>query len=176
MSDRLPNVVVVGGGFAGTGAAKAIAEKLNTSTHRLTFITPRSSFILWPAMIRAAVTPEGELERHAILPYGDFLKGKGEIKVGKMTGFTSEEGGKGGGVVALESGEHIEYSVLVLATGNHWSGPFAFPDEIKEVVDNLKSWRAKFRKANDIVLVGGGVVAIGMLRIFSYKNWPHNLT
>ncbi|TFK21470.1 FAD/NAD(P)-binding domain-containing protein [Coprinopsis marcescibilis] len=160
MSKQLQNIVVLGGGAAGAGTALAIvnSSNFNPSTHRLILVTPRSFFVLLPAVIRASVTSEGDLEKRILMPYGDFLKGKGEVKVGKAVSFTSAEAG---GEVTLESGEKLEYSVLVLALGSIWQGgALNIPDDETEAVESLKTWRANFQKATDIVLVGGGSVGI----------------
>ncbi|TFK24562.1 FAD/NAD(P)-binding domain-containing protein [Coprinopsis marcescibilis] len=159
MSKSLQNIIVLGGGTAGASTALGIVNsgKFNASTHRLILITPRSFYVQLPAVIRTSVTAEGDLEKRILMPYGDFLKGKGEVKVGKVVSFTSTETG---GELTLQSGEKLDYSVLVLATGNTWPGALNLPEEEAKAVESLKAWRAKFEKATDVVLVGGGAVGI----------------
>ncbi|EAU86985.1 hypothetical protein CC1G_08456 [Coprinopsis cinerea okayama7 len=171
MSDKRQNIVIVGGGPGGSSAARAIStsKKFNGSTHRVILITARPYFTHLPAMIRTTVTSEGSIEKLALMNYGDFIPpDKGEVKVGKVVKIT-EDGKDQGGSVTLESGEVVRYSILVLATGNKWNGALDMPDDPKEMQANFDSWRAKFAKAKNIVLVGGGSVGLeyaGELRDF----------
>lgn len=45
-----------------------------------------------------------------------------------------------------------------------WTGSLNLPLTKAESVNYIQSWRAKFEKAEDIVIVGGGAVGIGMLQ------------
>lgn len=65
------------------------------------------------------------------------------------------------GHVVLEDGEKVPYDALILATGSKHSGPVDFPDDHAQCVTHLDRWRTAFKDAEDIVLVGGGGVAIG---------------
>ena len=65
------------------------------------------------------------------------------------------------GHVVLEDGENVPYDALILATGSKHSGPIDFPDEPAQCRAHLEHWRTAFREATNIVLVGGGGVAIG---------------
>ena len=65
------------------------------------------------------------------------------------------------GYVVLEDGEEVPYDALVLATGSRHSGPIDFPDDSAQCLAHLERWRAAFKKATSIILVGGGGVAFG---------------
>ena len=94
------------------------------------------------------------------MPYvPDWLDGKGEVKVGRVE--RVEGGGEKGGRVVLADGETLDYSVLVLATGSTWEGPLNLPDSQEDELASIKASRKQFEKANNIVLVGGGAIAIG---------------
>jgi len=71
------------------------------------------------------------------------------------------EEGEYGGYVMLEDGETVPYDALILATGSKHSGPIDFPDDPAQCLAHLERWRAAFKKATNIILVGGGGVAIG---------------
>src|SRR5690606_8869702 len=92
---------------------------------------------------------------------------KGEVKFGKVVEII-EDGKDEGGSVVLEGGQSIRYSVLVLATGNLWNGPMDIPDDKKGIQGLFDSWRAKFEKAQNIGLVGGGAVGIGSSPLLSF--------
>ena len=65
------------------------------------------------------------------------------------------------GHVVLEDGEKVPYDALILAMGSKYSGPIDFPDDPAQCSAHLEHWRSAFKKAADIILVGGGGVAIG---------------
>jgi NADH dehydrogenase FAD-containing subunit len=159
MSGR-KNIVIVGGGAFGASVAKGIssARNFDTSRYRLILVTPRPFFVHLPGLVRTAVTSIGNLEDEVLMPYDDFMKGKGEVKVGTVASFSEE---KEGGEVVLESGEKIPYSALVLTPGSIWEGPLNLPVSESDIRRHFGTWRSAFEKANDIVLVGGGSVGIG---------------
>lgn len=158
MSDKRQNIVILGGGAAGISIAREIAPKLDTTRYRLIVVNPRPYFAHLPALIRTVVTAEGKLEDEILMDYGDFLHGKGEVKIGKVASFTST---KEGGEVVLSDGEKVPYSVLVLAPGSLWEGPLALPDQPEDVLQHINSWRARIENADSILLAGGGSVGIG---------------
>jgi NADH dehydrogenase FAD-containing subunit len=65
-----------------------------------------------------------------------------------------------GGVVVLADGQEFPYDVLVLAPGATWEGPLDFPGDSAAVKEFVTESRARFNKAQKIVLVGGGAVGI----------------
>jgi hypothetical protein len=75
------------------------------------------------------------------------------------------------GYVVLEDGEKVPYDVLILATGSRHSGPVDFPDDHVQCVAHLDRWRTAFKDAKDIVLVGGGGVAIGLCSVIRMIRW-----
>ncbi|RXW14404.1 hypothetical protein EST38_g11448 [Candolleomyces aberdarensis] len=158
MSSR-KNIVIVGGGPFGASVAKGLssASSFDTTRYRLILVTPRPFFVHLPALIRTAVTSAGSLEDEILMPYDDFMKGKGEVKVGTVASFSE---GKEGGEVVLQSGEKIPYSVLVLTPGSIWEGPLNLPESESDIRRHFGTWRQTIEKANDIVLVGGGSVGI----------------
>lgn len=154
------NIVIVGGGYAGAFLAKELVPKIDSTNHRIILITSSHRFVHLPATLRASTTSEGQLENDTFIPYGNFLREKGEVKHASVTSFTSSA--SGGGQVKLSTGETVEYDVLILATGSKWTGPLAIPvTSQEEVKKHLDSWRGRIEKASSIVLVGGGIVGVG---------------
>mgnify|MGYP002481765162 FL=1 len=49
--------------------------------------------------------------------------------------------------------------MLVLATGNTWSGPIEIPTEETALKEHLATWRARIEKAKSVLFVGGGIVS-----------------
>lgn len=156
-----PNIVIVGGGGCGAQVARLISTKLKPETYNILLVTARPYYTHLPAWVRMSVTSEGHLEDRAHVTYNYlFVNGNGQFVIGKVASITTEEGDKTGSVT-LESGESIDYSILVLTPGSLWEGPLNIPDTKKETVDHLQTWRKKFEDSDDIVLVGGGAVALG---------------
>ena len=74
-------------------------------------------------------------------------------------------------LLVLESGERVEYAALVLGTGSSWTGTTDFPDADEDVREHIRSWRAAFSKASNVVIVGGGAVGIGEYRLYASVRW-----
>ncbi|KIJ62518.1 hypothetical protein HYDPIDRAFT_129019 [Hydnomerulius pinastri MD-312] len=159
MSEK-KNVVIVGAGFAGTSIASALSAKLDAAKYNLILISSRSYAISLPASARLVVSPSSKLEDTAFVPLDKLYKnGNGETKVGVVKSIEAKEGEKSGAVV-LESGERVEYEILVLATGAKWNGPLNLPANEKDVLPHVNAWREKFANAKHVVLAGGGAVGI----------------
>lgn len=160
MSTQRHNVLVVGGGGAGAFIALRLSSKLDRSKYRLILINARPYFAHIIAAVRMVVTTEGNLEENALVPFDRaFASGTCDLVVGEVV--TIMDQGDQGGHVTLSSGESLNYSVLVLATGSLWDGPLQLPDSKAETKTWVDGWRGKFEKSNDILLVGGGAVAVG---------------
>lgn len=155
------NVVVVGAGHAGTLLIQKLSAKLDRSKYNLILITPRPYFFHIIAGIRMVVTSEGKLEDRGVIPLDrTFTNGNGKMVVGKVVSISDV--GEKGGHVTLDNGETVDYSILILASGSIWEGPLGVPDGKQELNQWVNKWRSKFEKAEDIMLVGGGTVGVGM--------------
>jgi len=159
-SDKRQTVIIVGGGAAGAPAARELSALVDPAKHRLILITARPHYTHLPGTIRMVVSSQEKLEDRVFMPFvPDWLRGKGEVKVGRVESI--EGGGEKGGRVVLADGETLDYSVLVLATGSTWEGPLNLPDSQEDELASIKASRKQFEKANKIVLVGGGAIGIG---------------
>jgi NADH dehydrogenase FAD-containing subunit len=163
------NIVIVGGGNAGISTFNALAGHLDATRSNLILITPRPYFTHLPATLRMVVTSEGSLEETALMPFGAKHNGPNKkVLNAKVASVVDSE--TQGRYVVLENGDKIDFSVLVLTPGSKWEGPINFPDKKEEHLEWIKTWREKFAKAQDIVLVGGGAVGLGAFCV-SYP-WP----
>jgi len=159
-SEDKKNVVVVGGGAAGIPIARGLSAKLDASKYNLILVNPRTYSIHMLAGARLTTSDVDHLEDTAFIPYDQlFSNGHGSLKVGKVTAIDASKGSQGG-VLTLQDGQKLPYEILVLTPGSTWSGAVAFPDDKDAVTEWLKQWRAKYAKANHIVLAGGGAVGI----------------
>ncbi|KAF9471448.1 FAD/NAD(P)-binding domain-containing protein [Pholiota conissans] len=159
MSTTPQNIVIVGGGHAGLAAWNALSTTLDATKHNLVLVTPRPYFTYMPAGLRLAVTSEGHLEDTVLMPLGEkFNTGNKKLVIASVTSIVDQN--QQGGHIVLDNGEKIEYSILILAPGNKWDGPLNLPNTKAEAVEVLNSWRSRFAKAENIVLVGGGAVGL----------------
>jgi len=159
-NDDLKNIVVVGGGFAGFNLAKALSSKLDASRYNLILVTSHPYMVQLVAAARMTASAADKLEDTALIPYDKlFINNNGTHKVGTVVAIEETSPGKGGSVV-LQSGERINYHVLALATGSIWSSHLNFPSSDADIKGHLQSWRDRFSKAKEIVIVGGGAVGI----------------
>jgi NADH dehydrogenase FAD-containing subunit len=157
------NIVIVGGGTAGISAWNELAPLLDATRHNLVLVTARPYFTALPAALRMVVTAEGNLEDSILLPLGEkFNTGNKKLVIGSVISIVESEKGNQGGYVVLDNGEKVEYSILILAPGYRWEGPLDLPNTKAEAKEVINSWRSRFEKAENIVLVGGGAVGLGM--------------
>ena len=139
-SSRRASVVVVGGGYGGINAAKALDGVAD-----VTLVDPTEAFVHNVAAWRALVEPEW-LDR-IFLPYehllanGRFLRDRA-VEVD-------------GGRVKLASGGWLEPDYLVLATGS-W---YPFPAKTEE--PDVASARAGLRAAHEALLGAQRVLIVG---------------
>jgi NADH dehydrogenase FAD-containing subunit len=163
---RKPHILIVGGGAAGVGIAQRLSAALSksASSYDLTLLTSRDYYLHLIGLLRPLVTPNDTLEKRILIPYDNIfaksLGGPGSVKVGEVVSVAKNPQGKTGGSVTLQNGETIEWDVLVLTPGNKWEGGLDLPKTVEEAEEAIKEWRDRFRKAEHVVLVGGGAVGI----------------
>ncbi|KAF8875027.1 hypothetical protein CPB84DRAFT_1796937 [Gymnopilus junonius] len=163
MAAEPQNIVIVGGGCAGLSVFNALHAKLSkvssSTKTSLTLITSRPFFTHIPALLRTAVTSEGHLEERILIPLTAerFTQGNNKLIVASVVNVV-DDSVQGQHHVVLDNGETVSFSVLVLAPGSIWEGPIDLPNTKAEVIEKFQSWRDRFAKAKDVVLVGGGSI------------------
>jgi NADH dehydrogenase FAD-containing subunit len=143
MADTLtarPSVVVVGGGYGGINAAKALDDVAD-----VTLVDPTEAFVHNVAAWRALVDPEW-LQRiffpyEHLLAHGRFLRDRAVAVDGRR--------------VTLASGEVLEPDYLVLATGS------AYPFPAKTEEPDIASARARHRAAHQALLAADRALIVG---------------
>jgi NADH dehydrogenase FAD-containing subunit len=146
MNQARKHVVIVGGGYAGATAAKALDRNFD-----VTLIEKRERFFHNVGALRAVVT--GDWLRKLFIPYDRLLK-KGQIVNSKVEEVTPEE-------VLLENGRRVKFDYLILATG----GSYPFPakmasDRIAEAEAAVRLVNERVAQAQSILLIGAGPVGI----------------
>jgi NADH dehydrogenase FAD-containing subunit len=135
-----PSVVVVGGGYGGINAAKALDDVAD-----VTLVDPTEAFVHNVAAWRALVEPAW-LERifypyEHLLAHGRFLRDRAVAIDGRR--------------VTLESGDLLEPDYLVLATGS------AYPFPAKTEEPDIASAKARYRAAHEALLAADRALIVG---------------
>src|SRR6202022_497191 len=139
-STARPSVVVVGGGYGGINAAKALDDVAD-----ITLVDPTEAFVHNVASWRALVDPAW-LDRifcpydHLLAP-GRFLRDRAVAVDGRR--------------VTLASGDVLEPDYLVLATGS------AYPFPAKTEESDIASARARHRAAHEALLDADRALIVG---------------
>ncbi|MFT4048867.1 MAG: NAD(P)/FAD-dependent oxidoreductase [Solirubrobacterales bacterium] len=108
------NVVVVGGGFGGLNAARAIERKFSEDAVKVTLVSEQNFLLYTPFLPEAAA---GTLEpRHVVTPLRDLLRSS-RLVLGSMTGLDAPRR-----MVQVRNAEgdpiEVRYDRLVLAPGS----------------------------------------------------------
>jgi NADH dehydrogenase FAD-containing subunit len=138
-TDR-PSVVVIGGGYGGINAAKALDDVAD-----VTLVDPTEAFVHNVAAWRALVEPEW-LDRiflpyEHLLTHGRFLRDRAVAVDGRR--------------VTLASGRVLDPDYLVLASGSSY--PFPAKNEEPDIV----SARARLRAAHEALLSADRALIVG---------------
>ncbi|CAE6346400.1 unnamed protein product [Rhizoctonia solani] len=147
------NIVIVGSGGGGVVLVKALQKQINPETHQLVVVEKRDYYAHWPGLVRGSVTSEGSINEDSLIPVDRAFDPSVRLVRSAAKQITSTE-------VITESGEHIAYSHLVLATGSLWNGALALPDSREQALEHFKAFRKQLEAAKDVVIVGGGAVGI----------------
>ncbi|KAF5364780.1 hypothetical protein D9758_009319 [Tetrapyrgos nigripes] len=163
-TDDKKTIVIVGGGIAGSLVARSLSKSLSPQSHNIILINPRPYAISLPASLRLVVSDQNDLaspQTGVLLPYDKlFFNNNGRLIHASVTSVVQESGQKQGRL-ELSNGEEIEYDVLVLATGSKWGGAIDFPEgDEKVLMEYIKERREEFKKAKEVLIVGGGSVGV----------------
>jgi apoptosis-inducing factor 2 len=139
-SQANPSVVVVGGGYAGIQAAKALDDVADVA-----LVDPTEAFVHNVAAWRSLVEPEW-LDR-IFLPYEHLLE-RGRFVRDRAVAVDGPR-------VTLASGETLEPDYLVLASGSS----YPFPAKSQET--DVDTARARYREAHEALVAARRVLIAG---------------
>jgi NADH dehydrogenase FAD-containing subunit len=144
MTTHGQRVVVIGGGYAGVGLARALDD-----VAQVTLIDLKEGFFHRIASLRASSDPEWT---HApFLPY-DGLLDRGQVVFNKAVRIMTEEK-----EVVLANGEWVPYDVLVVATGADYQEPARFTGRsVQDAARAFTDHQRKVAQARSVLVVGGG--------------------
>jgi NADH dehydrogenase FAD-containing subunit len=161
-------IVILGGGGAGTPLAYNLSHAPASSNYHITLINNRPFFQYLLAGARVISTTDGNLEDKSLMPYDHvFANGPDGKPNGTFKQGTAEKVELDEKVIKLTSGEEVKYDYLVLTTGSTWEGALNLPVGSREDAQNyIKDWRKKVANATHVCIVGGGAVGIGKSRFW----------
>lgn len=154
------NVVVVGAAFAGYFAARILAASLpRDGTYRVVVIEPNSHFNFTWVLPRFCVV-EGH-EHKAFIPYTPKFFAQGPV--GMVQWVRDRVTSVRKNSVVLRNGSEIPYEFLIIATGSTVTD--GLPSRVgaedrKEGIELLRAMQARIKKAERVVVAGGGAAGV----------------
>ena len=156
-TEERPSVVVIGGGYGGSGAAKGLDEFAD-----VTLVERRDAFVHNVAALRALVEPEW-LEKSSF-PY-DRLLANGRVLHDQAVGVDAS-------VVALASGVELTPDFIVLATGSTYPYPAkSGTDETATAIERYRESHDELARAGRVLIVGAGPTGLELAGEIS-DRWP----
>jgi apoptosis-inducing factor 2 len=155
--ERLPTVVVIGGGYGGVNVAKALDAHVE-----VILVEPKNAFVHNIGALRALVEPTFLPE--IFLPY-DRLLANGRVVRDRAVEVSAHR-------VVLASGDSIAAEYVVLASGSTY--PFPAKSDAHDAEDAIDNYRAAYDElthSNRVLLVGAGPVGIELAGEIISK-WP----
>ncbi|ORY66179.1 uncharacterized protein BCR38DRAFT_483830 [Pseudomassariella vexata] len=162
MASTLRNVVVVGGSYVGSSAAKELANLL-PATHRVVLIDPHSHFHHLFAFPRFAILPG--YEHKAFIPYSGVFAATPDpsrhtVIQAKVMSLQPKQ-------LTLDrewqGSKILPFDYLVAATGTRLPSPGSMlHNEKVPSVEYLQSYQRGIKDAKSVIVVGGGAVGVQM--------------
>ena len=154
---RRPTVAVVGGGYGGSTAAKALDEFAD-----VTLVEPRDAFVHNVAALRALVEPDW-LSR-IFLPYDRLLE-NGSVVRSRAVAVDADR-------ITLASGAELTPDFIVLATGSTYPYPAkSGTDETATAIGRYRESHDELVRAPRVLIVGAGPTGLELAGEIS-EHWP----
>lgn len=151
-------VAIVGGGYGGAVAAKALDEDLD-----VVLIDPKDAFVHSAAALRALVRPDWA--ENIFFPFGTLLK-NGTVVRDRAAG-VDQQG------VTLASGGRVDADYVVLASGSSYTFPAKMhTDDADEALEALHGAHKELAGADRVLILGAGPVGLELAGEIK-AEWPH---
>ncbi|MCM2393268.1 FAD-dependent oxidoreductase [Streptomyces albipurpureus] len=141
-----PKVVIIGGGYGGSAAAKALDAIAD-----VTLVEPKDAFLHNVGALRAAV--DADFAPRIFLPYDNLLS-RGRVVRDRAVRVEPR-------TVALASGRTLEADYIVLATGSGY--PFPAKSDLDDSAASLERFgttQKHLTEADRVLLLGAGPVGL----------------
>ena len=144
-SIHMKKVVIIGGGFAGSKAAKKLQKHFD-----VTLIDGKNFFEFTPGILRTIVKPE-HIKKLQI-PHRNYLK-KTKVVFGTATEVTRN---------TVKAGkESYPYDYLLVCAGSDYSTPIKEHNIVSATRGfHLVSFHKKLKDSRDVLIIGGGLVGV----------------
>ncbi len=138
-------VVIIGGGFAGSTAARKLEDDFNA-----TLIDTKDYFEFTPSVLRTLVEPQHIKKIQAL--HRNYLV-KADIVRGNVREVTKK--------YAIVSGKKFPYDYLVICSGSEYNLPMKDKSTVTAArADVLAKYAKKLKESNSVLIIGGGLVGI----------------
>ncbi len=144
----MKRVVIIGGGFAGTYAAKKLEKNFD-----VTLIDTKEYFEYTPGILRVIVNPK-HIKKLQVL-HSHYLK-RASIIVGKVNEVSRD-------YVRLKTGRKISFDYLIISSGSSYDFPVKESGIVKTTrASHLRGYYDSLCKAKKVLIIGGGLVGVEM--------------
>ena len=142
----MKKVVIIGGGFAGSTVARKLEKGFD-----VTLIDTKDYFEFTPSVLRTIVEPE-HIKKIQVL-HSHYLH-KAHIVKDDVMDVSDKK-------VKTLTGKSFEYDYLVIASGSSYNTPIKEKDlVIAARATELRNYAQKLKKAEKVLVIGGGVVGV----------------
>ena len=163
----MKKVVIIGNGISGITAARNIRKR---SDHSITVISGETDhFFSRTALMYIYM---GHMKYENTKPYEDWFWKKNKIALVRDFVERVDTNSKR---LQLRSGEHLQYDILIIASGSK-SNKFGWPGQDLKGVQGLYSYQnlelmeENSRNTKHAVIVGGGLIGIEMAEMLLTRN------
>jgi NADH dehydrogenase FAD-containing subunit len=159
----MKNIVIIGGGFAGSHAAKKL-EKIQNPGFQVTLIDKKEYFEFTPSILKAITSAKYLNKIH--IKHKEYLK-RSEFILGKADKITENY------VQIKNFSKKIPYDYLIIATGSYYFLPFKNHKSLQiNRGEDIKKYNKYLQESNKITIIGGGIVGVELAGEISdfYKN------
>jgi apoptosis-inducing factor 2 len=153
----MKKLVIIGGGFTGSFIAKNLENEFD-----VTLIDSKDYFEYTPSVLRCIVEPD-YIKKIQVM-HDHYLK-KAKVINGCVKDLDEKE------VIVNE--EKIRYDYLIIASGSSYEAPFKEQNIVRAFrAKHLRDSYEKLKKAEEVLIIGGGIVGIELAGeiLYKYKN------
>jgi apoptosis-inducing factor 2 len=141
----MKKIVVIGGGFAGSLAAKKLEKHFE-----VTFIDNKDYFEFTPSVLRTLVEPQHAKKIQVV--HSHYLH-KAHIVRDEVKNITDKS--------VNTSKESYPYDYLVIASGSKYNSPIKDKDlVITARAHDLRNYAEKLKRSKTVLIIGGGLVGV----------------